>query len=310
MVGEAHQYRIRRDFLDGKRSWQDLLFESEEDRELRLANFPLEKAIMRPITRDVAEPFIETYEYLGNIAAIYTAGYGLYWGIRLGAVCIFSLPSAKQMTLCCGEENSDKVAQLTRGACAFWTPPNTSSFLISRALNALEKETPYRVVIAYADPRAGEIGTVYQATNWLYTGLGSGGTDWAPSFAAWDDYHYHTRSLPKWLKSKHRIEERGWEAIAVPRPLKHRYIHILGSRTERKELLAALKYPLSSYPKRVAAAVVEEEEGVLEEEGIVSVQPDAPTSSTERPRETQLGREVPTVLAGKQFMFDFEHLGG
>ena len=34
-------------------------------------------------------------------------------------------------------------------------------------------EKGYKYVIAFSDPEAGEIGTLYQATNWYYLGLGT-----------------------------------------------------------------------------------------------------------------------------------------
>ena len=49
--------------------------------------------------------------------------------------------------------------------------------MISNACKLAAKEFGWRIFYAYADPTAGEIGTVYQACNWLYLGIGAGGTD-------------------------------------------------------------------------------------------------------------------------------------
>lgn len=272
MLKEAFQFTKKQSFLDGKQPVPLELFEMPEDKELREAGFPLSRSSLHLIPYHIATPFIETYEWLGNVGAGYTYGYGLYWGSRLGAVCVFAPTSTWQMSLLCGEEYKDKVIQLTRGAVAYWAPPNTSSHIIGLCLKHIEVNTKFRVVLAYADPRAGEIGTVYQATNWLHCGIASAGNDFVPEFADFESIHFHTRSLPKWLKSKTRIERRGWNVVKVPRAQKYRYVYLLGSRKERKELLKALRYPVLSYLKRETAEleVTYEEIPPVEEEEVIS----------------------------------------
>jgi hypothetical protein len=47
-------------------------------------------------------------------------------------------------------------------------------FLIARACKLAAEQFGWRIFYAYSDPMAGEIGTVYQAANWLHLGVGRG----------------------------------------------------------------------------------------------------------------------------------------
>jgi hypothetical protein len=48
---------------------------------------------------------------------------------------------------------------------------NTTSECVAAALKRLHADAPaVRIVVSYADPNQGHVGTIYQATNWLYIG--------------------------------------------------------------------------------------------------------------------------------------------
>lgn len=244
------QYKIRQKHGSGANRQLDLIG-GEVDTSLK-------HVVVRPTTKEVAAPFIEQYEWLGTLGQ-FSFGYGLYFpyltgveGHKLGGVACFSKTTTWQAEVSiCGEEYRDKVILLCRGACAEWTPSGSASGLISAALKLVEKDTPYRIVLAYSDRRAGEVGTVYQATGWYFIGWGATGTDYVPrKYFDTTDVKFHTRGLPKELKSKRRLLANGEEVIAVPRANKGRYIYLLGSHKERKELLVALRYRILPYPKR------------------------------------------------------------
>lgn len=50
----------------------------------------------------------------------------------------------------------------------------SESFLISQSLKMVDKE----IVVSYADTSQNHIGTIYQATNFIYTGLTAKHKDW------------------------------------------------------------------------------------------------------------------------------------
>jgi len=194
------------------------------------------------INNDSAVHFIRQYEWLGDTAPCFLS-FGLYFGYHLGACVIFTTPFSYEMAKgIAGDKWAKKVIWLSRGSEAHWVKGQWASVLISKALKEMNK-LGYNIVIAYADERAGEIGTVYQATNWLYTGHTKLRTDlWVDgmerniSNSGRSDWRYLNRiPLPK---------------IRIKRPLKHRYIYIMGSHKERKEIQNNLLYPVLPYPKR------------------------------------------------------------
>jgi hypothetical protein len=205
------------------------------------------------ITREEAESFILKYEWLGTMGIVTAATYGMCAPVgELIGVAVFGWPSAQSRDIC-GQAHREKAICLERGACSHYAPPNAASFLISRAVKLAAADHGWRIFYAYADPEAGEIGTVYQACNWLYIGQGVGRDqhrlrqDW---YIPAEDKVISSRTLrtrrPKVTISA--AKARGW--IPVYRHPKHKYVHFEGTRTERKQLLADLRYPAQPYPKR------------------------------------------------------------
>lgn len=120
---------------------------------------------VEPVTRREAMPIILRYEWLGTMGRA-----RVWYGLRapsgellgvvgLGGTAPRDLPGA---------------VVLERGACVHWAPRNAASFLIRRAIRAAHHEQGWTTFVAYADPDAGEIGTIYQALGWSYVGQGAG----------------------------------------------------------------------------------------------------------------------------------------
>lgn len=213
---------------------------------------------VEPITREEAESVILKYEWLGTMGRG-VATYGLRGpGGELLGTAVFGWPSAVQSRDICGQEYRDRAICLERGACVHYAPKNAASFLIANAVRQAAKDRGWRIFYAYADPEAGEIGTVYQACNWLYIGQGVGRTpgrlreDWRLP----DGTELSSRSLRHRKMKRADALELGWRPV-YKHP-KHKYVHFEGSKTERATLLRALRYPVRSYPKREVVAVAVE----------------------------------------------------
>lgn len=220
----------------------------------------MRRAHVRPISYQQAKPVILKYEWLGRMAPT-KYHYGLFfdpvWDTDCaGVVCIGGqncTGASYTHKMLCVEQH--QLGVFARGACVHWAPPHAGSFLIGRALRQLKQHSPYKVVIAYADPDAGEIGTLYQATNWDYIGLTQGS-----SFrlkAPDRDYSFDSASIivqaqKRGLRWKEVYEEylaNGWTRI--PKSRKHRYVYVLDKRcAPLVEKIAAMRLP---YPKREAA---------------------------------------------------------
>lgn len=106
--------------------------------------------------------FIQKYEWLGKV------GFGVRWVFtarwqgNLAGVVMISEPNAYQF--------GKSEALIQRGAVSSWAPKNLNSKLVMFACNWMVRNTEKRYFVAYSDPSAGEIGTIYQACNFDYLG--------------------------------------------------------------------------------------------------------------------------------------------
>lgn len=129
-----------------------------------------------------------------------------------------------------GEKNRKHVLELNRLVLyPEYNGGNYASFLVGQSLKQLPHGT---FVVSYADWGGWHhIGYVYQATNWLYTGMTKPRTD-------------------KYSESGHSRHYSDGETRRQQRTAKHRYIYLVGNKKEVKEMLKELNYPvISQYPK-------------------------------------------------------------
>lgn len=85
----------------------------------------------------------------------------------LAGALVIATPSAIPDSI--GTEYHDRTALIARGACISWSPKNLGSWLIMNAVRWMVKNTDYRYFLGYADPEAGERGTIYRACNFVET---------------------------------------------------------------------------------------------------------------------------------------------
>ena len=108
---------------------------------------------------------------------------------------------------------------------------------------------------AYADERAGEVGTVYQAAGWLYIGRGVGrGKDGSQGngyrFEFWRNGEHKSskqiRTMYGGVGSFAKAAADGW--VKHRDEDKHKYVWFEGPR--RRQLRLAMKYPVLPYVRR------------------------------------------------------------
>jgi len=89
----------------------------------------------------------------------------------VGGIVFANPMSEKVREFIAGEEEKRSVTELHRLYTDDACEKNMESWFISQALSALKKKKPkYRFVVSYADSTEGHSGTVYRASNALYTG--------------------------------------------------------------------------------------------------------------------------------------------
>lgn len=122
-----------------------------------------------------------------------------------------------------GKENSDRVLELNR-LVIMGNGKNLASYLVGNSLRKLPRDL---FVVSYADLGWGHVGYVYQATNFIYTGMTNERTDMASS-------------------SGHSRHNDGDPTKRQFRSAKHRYIYLTGNK---KKQIKNLLYQARPYPK-------------------------------------------------------------
>ena len=121
------------------------------------------------------------------------------------------------------------------------------SRIIKMAMMFLKKNSPcLRLIVSFADPGEGHHGGIYQAGNWLYTGVRPSTTE----FIAPDGRQWHGRMVSKdgkiKVQGKYRPCWKTSQCKPVVKPGKHRYLMPLDDEM-RKQIEPLRK----RYPKRV-----------------------------------------------------------
>jgi len=203
---------------------------------------------VRVITRKDTLPYIIGIHYAKRMPSI-TWSFGLFDGDELIGVCTYGTPASATLKAgVCGAEYADKVIELNR-LCLKYNRKNEASFLVGKSLKMLP--TP-KIVVSFADTEQCHTGVVYQACNFIYTGLSAKRTDWKVR----GKEHLHGQTIADEFRG---VENRaqamrdkyGDDFYLKPRSRKHRYIYFLGSHKFKKQAMKALKYGTENYPKMI-----------------------------------------------------------
>lgn len=194
---------------------------------------------VKQISYQDTKPFILDIHYAKRMPSISYA-YGLFDAEDLiGIISYGSPPSPALCKGIAGEENKSLVIELNRLVLKH-NKKNQASMLIGASFKLLPKP---RIIVSYADTEQEHTGVVYQATNFIYTGLSDKRKEWR---LIGSNMHSktvcETYTLEERKNNKDKFEH-------VDRPRKHRYIYLIGNKNEKKKLLKDLKYKVQEYPK-------------------------------------------------------------
>lgn len=143
--------------------------------------------------------------------------------------------------------NEFKLYELNRLVINESDEKNILSFLVSQSLNLMPKPS---VIVSYADISQNHHGYIYQATNWIYTGLSKK----MEEVCIKGMEHLHSGSIFNLSRGQeHRFEwlrqKFGDRYYLRERPRKHRYFYFIGSKSEKKLIKKMLPYKIEAYPK-------------------------------------------------------------
>ena len=202
----------------------------------------LQQMRVAPIPFRIAKQLLVREHYLHSMPGGSRLSLGVFLGGQLlGAVLLGAGPSNAHRMVEGGD--SDSCLTLTRLWLDNSLPRNSESRVLGVIFRHLRRSTAVKFLVSYADPAAGHIGTIYQASNWLYAGLSQA----VPWIDLGDGVPRHSRSVAHSYGTHGRAHfaAHGIELQRIPQSPKHRYIRFLDPTWRSR-----LRVPVLPYPKR------------------------------------------------------------
>lgn len=188
---------------------------------------------VRRITYEETKPFLLNIHYARRMPCV-TDAFGLFVGDgEMIGVVTYGVPASYHLCIgIAGKENKDHVLELNRLVILpQYNGKNYASYLVSHSLKMLPNGT---YVVSYADTAWSHVGYIYQATNFLYTGMSAKRTD------TYQPNGLHPRAYDKGNHSP----------LRQTRSPKHRYIYLVGDKRTKKKMREQLIYKVyDKYPK-------------------------------------------------------------
>jgi len=198
------------------------------------------------ITKNDYAPWLLKKHYAHRIPCI-SYSYGLYETRTkdLFGVCTFG-PPARMLNDgygCFSDGFSVQTFELNRLVISDIAEKNTLSFFVSKCLNFLPKPC---CVVSYADGNSGHHGYIYQATNWLFTGITSTETVYIDERTG---KSIHPRSVVSEYGSRELSSLPNYIKISKESIGKYRYFKFLGTKKDIKTMKKEFLYEIMPYPK-------------------------------------------------------------
>jgi hypothetical protein len=186
---------------------------------------------IKAISYKEAVEFLLPRHYSGRKPVVSFA-FGWYFNGELKAVCTFGKPASPSLCIgICGREYSASVLELNR-ACRTDDLIYPMSLFVSHCLRQLKNKNV--IVVSYSDTEMNHHGYIYQACNFLYTGMTKSRTD------KYTEGNKHSR----------HYDNEKQNGLRKVRSSKHRYVYFCtNSKRIKNEWINALRYPVLPYPK-------------------------------------------------------------
>lgn len=105
--------------------------------------------------------------------------------ILVGVITFGMPPSSTLSESICGKDYKGYVLELNRLVVNEGLPKNTLSFFVSNAIKKLQGE---KIIVSFADANMNHNGYIYQATNFIYTGVSSNTSKLVDKFG--EEFHF------------------------------------------------------------------------------------------------------------------------
>lgn len=188
-------------------------------------------------SHEAAKYAVEHWHYSGTIPANKSNYIGVWENEKFIGVVIFGLGASPSLGKPYGLENFSFL-ELTRVALNKHLTP--VSRIVALAIKMVKAKNPgIKLLISFADPFHGHNGTIYQAMNWIFTGISDGGQMWELQDGTLVDprrYNGHGHNKPTNVP---------YGAKLIKTPGKYRYLMPLDDIMRKQ--IEPLRKP---YPKR------------------------------------------------------------
>lgn len=196
-------------------------------------------------SHEAAKYAVEKWHYSKTMPKSKLAKVGVWEDERFIGAVVFGVGATSDLVKGYGLQ-SIQGCELVRVAL---TRHNTEvSRIVSIAIRMLCRAMPgLRLIVSFADPEHGHVGTIYQAGGWVYTGNTTSSPEYLVNGKRW-----HGRALrhekPAHLTTKQAAARMDANYSIIPGSVKHRYLYPLDKAMRTQ--IAPLAKP---YPKRAAS---------------------------------------------------------
>ena len=210
--------------------------------------------LVQKVPKVVYQDWIINKHYAKRMCQVSHA-FGLYLDGNISGVVTYGMsPSATLAASIAGEKYKSIVYELNRLITEDNLPKNVLSTFVSRSFKLLPKPM---IIVSFADPNSGHHGYIYQATNFIYTGKSSNTTQY--TYPDGKEFHFknfrhkkHSSQFKKELGKSDVTNQDIIDFYDLKRKNidgKYRYIYILGSKKEKKDIMKSFRLEILKYPK-------------------------------------------------------------
>jgi len=211
----------------------------------------------RTISYETVHTLIDAWHYTHRTPGTVHVALGLYVDqVLAGAITYTPFKFNNIRAAVCGNTYKYAVRELSRLFIYDWCGRNTESWFIAQSFRHLRTLHPHiRILVSYADSGQNHQGYIYQATNWLYTGMSQAQSrqyvlpNGETRFRQARQFRSGARKDDDPLMSWDKIQNAYPGIRKAPGTRKHRYVYFLGSKSQRKTLRKSLRWPVLPYPK-------------------------------------------------------------
>ena len=205
----------------------------------------LQSLQVRPIPIRSAKAILVGEHYLHSMPGGTQLAFGMFLESRLLGALTLGVGPFNSHSLVEGAAPGDCLT-LSRLWLSEELPKNSESRVLGVVTGSLTKHTNLKFLLSYAGPAVGHIGTIYQDSGWICTGLSQA----MPLYDIGDGKARHSRSLAHayGTHSVRYFQANGIPIEVVRQAAKHRYLCFLDSTWRHRLRPEVLPYPKREVP--------------------------------------------------------------